>query len=276
MVNENANVTHEERQKILEAISKRKKPANTDFGVREKKHVSQEEYQQRMFDEIAKDRKDAAINKEARIARYVEIWNKSVGERFNKATTTNPQILDKSDRIKRGVGGHRTSVVLAGDLGIGKTWAAYGYLNDLVHQGLYNPAEIVHSTESTILGRIASAGFKRDDFFEELCKPMHKVFFIDDVGQAYYSDENKRHSVWFELINHIYANDLILVMTTNKKFLLNENGRFKTEALPNWIGDAAYDRVKNIVGNDGLIVPGEINRRPQVCDQRNKDSARQQ
>jgi len=264
-----SNVTHEERQQILEAIAKRRKPQVPDFGVRTKQVVSNEEYQRRMIVEMKRDAADAEVQRKARIQTYIKQWRKAVGERFGSATTDNPIILDKIQRIKAGTGGHRTSLVLAGDLGIGKTWSAYAYLNEMIKQGLYNPAEIVHDTEASVLGRIASGGFKRDELFEKLCDPMHKVFFIDDVGQAHYYDEARRQSVWFELINHIYANDLILVMTTNKKFKVNTQGRFSEQnSLMNWMGDAAFDRMRNIVGNDGLIVPGSVNQRPQVFKDR--------
>lgn len=265
------NVSHEERQAILEAMAKRRKNPTPDFGVRERKEVSQEEYQAKIIAEMKRDQRDANFKRKERIENYMKAWKKQVGERFGSATTDNPVILNKIERVKKGQKEHRTSLLLAGDLGIGKTYAAYAYLNALIKEGLYNPAEIVHNTEASILGRIASGGFKRDEMFVELTNPMHKVFFIDDVGQAYYSDETKRHSVWFELINHIYTNDLILIMTTNKKFTVDKEGRFtNSDNLKNWVGDAAFDRIRNIVGGDGLIIPGNINRRPQVLQERDR------
>lgn len=269
------NVTPAEKQQILDAIAKRRKqPRKLEGGTGQRLEISREEYQKRMLAEIAKDKRDAARLREERIKTYVTQWRKQVGERFRDADTEDPIILDKINRIKRGVGGHRTSVVLAGEIGIGKTWMAYAYLNKLIKEGLFNPAEIVHDTEASILGRIASGGFKRDEMFQELVHPMHKVFFIDDVGQAYYSDDVKRQSVWFELINHIYTNDLILVMTTNKKFQINEKGQFvNMNSLSHWLGEAAFDRVRNIVGSDGLIVPGNVNRRPDVFRARDLQAA---
>lgn len=263
------NVSHEERQAILDAMAKRRKPTMPNFGERVKKEVSQEAYQEALIAEMKRDQADAARKREERITNYMKSWKKQVGERFGSATTENPLILNKIERVKKGQGDHRTSLVLAGDIGIGKTYTAYAYLNALIKEGLYNPAEIVHNTEASVLGRIASGGFKRDEMFVQLTSPMHKVFFIDDVGQAYYSDETKRHSVWFELINHIYTNDLILILTTNKKFAVDARGHFSNaDSLKHWMGDAAFDRVRNIVGGDGLIVPGKVNRRPQVLQER--------
>lgn len=149
------------------------------------------------------------------------------------------------------------------------TWLAYAYLNKLVKQGIMSPANLVASTETAVLGRIAAGGFKRAEMYEELRNPLKKVYFIDDVGQAYFSSDSMRTEVWYELIDHIYANDLTLIITTNKMLGAHATHESpKGKLLSTWLGEAAYDRLKHIMGPEGLIKPSGRNKRPEVYRER--------
>lgn len=147
------------------------------------------------------------------------------------------------------------------------TWLAYAYLNKLVKEGIMSPANLVASTETAVLGRIAAGGFKRAEMYEDLRNPLKKVYFIDDVGQAFFSSDPVRKEVWYELIDHIYSNDLTLIITTNK-LLGTNNGHPKKDTLSDWLGDAAYDRLKHIMGPEGLITPSGRNKRPEIFHER--------
>lgn len=151
------------------------------------------------------------------------------------------------------------------------TWLGYAYINQAVQSGAVTPGQIVADTETAILGKISSSGFRRAELLEELFHPKYKIYFIDDVGQGYFSSEQSRKEVWYELLDHVYSHDLTLILTTNKEFV-HQNGKIVgSPALERWIGSAAYDRLRHIVGGDGLIIPGNVNKRPSVYENREEN-----
>lgn len=151
------------------------------------------------------------------------------------------------------------------------TWLAYAYINHAVQSGAVTPGQIIADTETAILGKISSSGFKRAELLEELFHPKYKIYFIDDVGQGYFSNEQSRREVWYELLDHVYSHDLTLIITTNKEFLTKNGKLTGSPSLENWIGTAAYDRLRHIVGSDGVIIPGNVNRRPGVYERREEN-----
>lgn len=258
------------QQAIMNRDSKKRyRPKPT---VREKIVISKDEYQNRLIKEMRRDEEDARLLRESRLSQNIANWRNVVGERFRDAQTDNPFILKRIQRLESG-NTHGASVVLSGDLGIGKTWLAYSYLNEMVKRGLYNHANIYASTETSSLATIAMSGFENSRLWEELKNPMHKVFFIDDVGQAHFTHETKRQEMWYSLIDHVYSHDLVLIMTTNKMFPV-ANGRISNgKQLEKWLGEAAYDRMKHIMGPEGLIVPSGPNKRPAVFRERENKKA---
>lgn len=261
-----AELTTEQKDILEKALANRQKRTFKSAADRKaaaaKKDVSGAEYQRRLLLEIQKDTHDAESRIQNRKDKNLALWRRQVGERFRDATTDSEYILERVELLRRNRT-HRTSLVLAGNLGVGKTWLGYSYLNMLIKEGIMSPANMVASTETSTLVRIATGGYKRSDMFEELKNPLHKVFFIDDVGQAHFTNDSARHEVWYELIDHVYSNDLTLILTTNKS-LQDSKGSISTGTLKRWLGEAAYDRMKYIMGPTGLIVPGEKNRRPEV------------
>lgn len=148
------------------------------------------------------------------------------------------------------------------------TWLAYAYINHAVKTGAVTPGQIIADTETAILGKISSSGFRRAELLEELFHPKYKIYFIDDVGQGYFSTEQSRKEVWYELLDHVYSHDLTLILTTNKDFIHRGGKIVGSPALEKWIGSAAYDRLRHIVGSDGLIIPGNVNKRPGAYEKR--------
>lgn len=148
------------------------------------------------------------------------------------------------------------------------TWLAHAYISQAIQSGAVTPGQIVADTETAILSKISSSGFRRVELLEELLHPRYKIYFIDDVGQGYFSNEQGRKEVWYELLDHVYAHDLTLIITTNKEFMMRGGKIAGSPALENWIGVAAYDRLRHIVGSDGVIIPGNVNRRPGVYEKR--------
>ena len=234
---------------------------------RVRNEVSAEEYHNRLVASLGQDSYLVSQEKEHRIDKALNEWKKRVGPRFADATTENPLIVERVNRLAQG-NGIKTSLVMSGDLGVGKTWASYAFINLAIAAGAVTPGQIIADTETAILGKISSSGFKRAELLEELFNPRYKIYFIDDVGQGYFSTEQGRREVWYELIDHVYSHDLTLIMTTNKEFKIVGGKISGSPALEQWIGGAAYDRLKHIVGSDGLIVPGNVNRRPGVAEKR--------
>jgi hypothetical protein len=208
-----------------------------------------------------------ASEKDKRISQSLKEWKRKVGPRFAGATTDHPAILDRVHRIETGRGTHQTSLVLHGNLGAGKTWSAYAYINLALKAGVVQPGQIIADTETAVLGKIATGGFLRNELREELLNPRYKMYFIDDVGQGYFGaaavSEQNRTEIWYELIDHVYSHDLTLIMTTNKT--VSEN------SLGSWLGIRSYDRLKAIVGPTGLIEPGKVNRRQSVALEREQE-----
>lgn len=151
------------------------------------------------------------------------------------------------------------------------TWLAYAYINHAVQKGAVTPGQIIADTETAILGKISSSGFRRAELLEELFHPKYKIYFIDDVGQGYFSTEQSRKEVWYELLDHVYSHDLTLILTTNKDFIHRGGKIVGSPALEKWIGSAAYDRLRHIVGSDGLIIPGNVNKRPGAYEKREEN-----
>lgn len=227
---------------------------------RQKENVSDVEYRARLYRSMKKDQHIVKETKEERIAKSLANWRDKVGPTFAGATTDDPKILDRVSRLQSARGKHKTSLVFHGDLGVGKSYSAYGYINLAISAGFVTAGGIVADTETSVLGRISSGGFRKAEMIEELINPRNKIYFIDDVGQGFFSTEQGRTEVWFELIDHIYTHQLTLLMTTNKQFT--------DRSLGSWMGMRAFDRLKTLIGPDGLVEPSKINRRSRVLEER--------
>lgn len=235
-------------------------------GVRpHKEFVDPDEYvarRDRMF------RRDLSLIKGVRndrIEKSSKEWQQKVGKTFANANVNTPQVYERVARIGDDYGRHKTSMLFHGTMGAGKSWHCYAYINMAIQLGKVTAGQIMMGTETDVLGKIAAGGYKRSDLLEELTNPRFQVYFIDDVGQGYFSREEGRTEVWYELIDHVYTHQLTLLLTTN--LTIDDRG------LGRWVGKRGFDRLKNIIGNDGVIEPGKFNRREGVAEQ-NEESYR--
>jgi DNA replication protein DnaC len=225
----------------------------------QKEFITPEEYVARRDRMLRRDMSLVKEAKKERIEKSVEEWQKRVGKTFAGATVENPKVHERVARIGDEYGSHKTSLLFHGTMGAGKSWHCYAYLNLAIQTGKVTAGQIQMGTETDILGKIAAGGFKRNDMLDELTNPRNQIYFIDDVGQGYFSREEARTEVWYELIDHVYTHQLTLLITTNLPITDNGLGR--------WVGKRAYDRLRNIVGPDGIIEPGKVNRREAVAQQ---------
>jgi len=249
-------ITAEERELLMSANRARsrilrKSSRNT------KEEVSPEEYAERLKNSLRKDATLLNTVREDTVEKSVKKWAEMVDKTFAEATTEMPQIVDRVNRHVRRQGLHKTSIVLYGDqLGRGKTWQAYAYLNSIVAKGVATPGQIFYGTEGSTMSAISNSGYERADRTNDLLRDSHRFFFIDDVGQGHYFKEQNRHDVWYALIDQVYTKQLTLVLTTNLAFNEKELGA--------WIGFRAFDRLKSLVGEDGSIRITGVNRREEV------------
>lgn len=253
----NSGLSPAEVQSLL-AVMKANKEARLKAGeVEATKKVDSSEYLRRIEAERAKDAYLLSTVRKKKAIDASKEWAEKVGPTFSHAETQTPQILERIERHRTKSGLHKTSILFYGDkYGRGKTWAAYSYINALVKEGIILPGQVFFGTESATVSRIANSGFNRSEEMLEMKRESHKIFFIDDVGQAYFFKKEHREEVWYELIDHIYTKRLTLILTTNLPF--TEHG------LGQWVGGRAWDRLRTLVGNDGAIQLQGVNKRDAI------------
>ncbi len=237
--------------------------------TRVKENIDDNEYARRLARQLQRDSVVVKKVKADRISHSLAEWRTKVGPTFAEATTDHPVILDRINRLVSGSGTHKTSLVLSGDMGVGKSWQAYSYLNLAIANGIATPGQIVADTETGVLGKITTAGYKKAEMLDELLNDRNKIWFIDDVGQGFFNDKQKQTEVWFELLDHIYTHQLTLLITTNLRVARNNFGN-QASPLENWIGPRAFDRLRALVGPDGFMEPSKINRRDAVMERQER------
>lgn len=263
-MNDNDSLSPEERNQLL-AAAQAKKSSRFAAAQKEnqKKNVSPEEYLRRLDAARKRDMSVLGAVRDEKTNKAVKEWAAKVGPTFANAETAYIQIAERLERMRTKQGLHKTSILFhGGEYGRGKTWAAYSYINRLVGQGTILPGQIFFGTESSTLSRVANSGFERSEEMKEMKRDSHKVFFIDDVGQGYFFKKEHREEVWYELIDHVYTKRLTLILTTNLSF--RENG---PNSLGNHLGGRAFDRLRTLVGDDGVLEIRGINRRDEIFHQ---------
>lgn len=281
---------------VEERQAKRQARLNKAAPKKVRKEYSHEEYQRRLIAENKRTQEMVKATTTQRVQASLDRWQEIVGPRFFGAgiIIEEEKIAERVRLFQSGESHFNSSVVLSGDLGVGKTWRAYGYAEKLIRENILQQPNIVVGTEISILGSIASSGFRKPDKMAELMDDRHKFFLIDEVGRTKFPNVEARHEIWYELINYIYMNDLTLVISTNmsttpftkpihqgeqegfatprgfkslaeakekKLARLESSNEILTNEIEEWLGKAAYDRLKHIVG-DGMIIPSGPNRRP--------------
>lgn len=272
-----AELNEKQRKMLEDAMNRRRASAQAAQAERPapkpRASVDPSEYVRKLNESIARDHAIAADLKKNRVDAALKEWDSIVGLRFANARIEEPGILKRVDsRVERIVAGgplHKNSMVLTGHLGVGKTWTGYAYARRLLEEGVLQPNEILHGTEIGLLTSLSLATFDRADKIQEFLKPQHKFYFIDEVGRATFKTSELRHEIWYAIINHAYENHIPVVLTTNKSTSATgvvdaKTNRQYTTEMEQWIGEAAYDRLKYMTGEDGVIVPGDVNKRAAV------------
>jgi DNA replication protein DnaC len=242
-------------QRKAEALKARANSGALTSSESVKSPVSRSTYLERLKEQVERDKKLVEETQRAKIAQYEEEWRNKIDIRWQDASLEQIHnedhkriINDRIDRHESRDGMNRTSLVISGMYGRGKTYLAYAYPYELIHRGIMLPSQIFFSTE-TALANISHAGFKKHEEFQKLLHPHYKFFLIDDVGRGSFKNEFERGEMWFSLIDHIYTRRLTLVLTTN---LVSR--RDAPNSLAAWLGEAAVERLRHMTGSDGNII----------------------
>lgn len=256
------NLTPEQRERLLEAIvAKRKRQEEAGLFDDRKKApmVGADEYQRRLRESMKRDEGIIKSTQEVTLQKRVAEWEAQVGPRFAKAKIEDERIKqlvdEKIERIRGGHLLHRNGLVLSGVVGGGKTWTAYAYARLLIELGFLHPSSVVHGTETGLLLPL-TLGFDKAEKTQEFLNQGKKFYLIDDTGLCTYKSPEQRHELWFQLVNHAYENHIPLVVTTSMSTVASRNEQ--KSQLELWIGEAAYDRLKNIAD---VIIPSDSNKR---------------
>lgn len=267
-------LTPKQQELLAETILRRqaaRESAKSAVTERSKKvPMSMEEYARRLNAQITDAGQISDDKRNARVNNELVLWHDRVGERFANAKVDdvrrNRVIQDRIDRIKEGKLLHRNSLLLVGNLGTGKTWMGHAYVESLIRNGLVQNSEICMGTEISLLAPVADAGFNQQEKMDQLLSPHHKIYFIDEVGRAYFRNTQARHHIWYALINHAYVHHIPIILTTNCstkpiETLDTQSNEQHGSELEAWIGDAALDRLRYMAGPDGVLIPSDTNQR---------------
>lgn len=232
------------------------------------RRIDQSRYRRLQAQELRETQLLVARKRVAGIEREAGKWSERVGSRWADAALSKlsdpgaiAAIEDRLGRFKHKDGMNRISLVFSGSNGGGKTYAAYAYVRELIDGGFIRNSQIFLGNESS-LSNIASAGFRRDEMRAELLHPRHRLYFIDEVGRGAFGSPVARGQVWDDLMDHVYSNQLCIVLTTN----LKTNTKNAPDAISSWITGAGIERLRHMVGIDGNVVMNGKNYRKELGD----------
>lgn len=238
---------------------------NPDAQRASKDH--QRQYAEEMRAQIEADNQRVAKLRESKAEANAKAWRESIEDRWRDAelaSITDPNhraaLESRMQRHRERRGLNRTSFLLGGPMGRGKTYFGYAYIYEMIRQGFILPSQVFADSEPS-LATISGLGFKKEERLQQLLSRRYSVYLIDDVGRGKFSSAFDRGELWYALMNHIYQNRLTLIMTTN----LPINKREK-DSISQWLGEAAVDRLRHIVGGEGVLAFQGANMRQQLGD----------
>lgn len=140
-------------------------------------------------------------------------WDKSLPGRWADAKLN---LIEKPviQRIKRALKDNsKGSYFLTGGSGVGKTFVAYAIVRRLIGMGIATPSVVKQISES-VLNSWSSRGFRGQELLNELLGSQYKVYVFDGAGSLDEKERAKVAPLWEQIIEHIYANDLIAIFTS--------------------------------------------------------------
>lgn len=167
-----------------------------------------------------------------------ERWLDSLPAKYREATTKHPQVLRRLQVAQQG-NLDVASLLVAGELGRGKTWIAAGYASDLIRSRIIPPGRALFTSEGTILTLLANSKFENQtDALARYASGKYRLIVIDDVGRGRWLSKHTRTALYHHLLDEQYKNNHLVVLTTN----------MQPANLEEWVGVAAYSRLKAMAG----------------------------
>ena len=201
--------------------------------------------ERRAYDEVQKEIREVQL----------ERWLNTLPEKFRSAHTDNPKVLDRLKLIEDGKMGV-ASLIAFGPPGVGKTWLGIAYANTVINAGYLKPSEVIFGSEADLLASAANAPYAEvGKAFHKLTSGNYKMIVIDDVGRAPWLREDMRPKVWSLVLDSLYADNRMVVITTN----------LTTEDLSTHIGAGAMDRLRSMTGYKLIVLKDE--KRKQITEE---------
>jgi hypothetical protein len=156
----------------------------------------------------------------------LEKWDESLPDRWREAKLSlieKPVIPKLIKALQENPSG---SFFLNGASGAGKTFVAYALVRRMIGHGVVSTSQIKMVSES-VLFNWASRGFQGQDQLGQLLNPNYKLYLFDGIGTLDEKESAKVASLWEQILDHIYTNDLIAIFTS-----ADELDRFITNLSP--------------------------------------------
>lgn len=168
----------------------------------------------------------------------LQAWRARLPEKFQDADTEHPRVQEALTRWKSGQPG-TAGLVILGDTGRGKTWAALGYANAAIKAGLVRPSTILYGTEAELLAAAANDTYGAvAGNLARLTSRLYRMVIIDDVGRGAWLRDDMRQKVFAQVADAAWRDNKVLVITTN----------LDNDALAAYVGEAAMDRMSSGAG----------------------------
>jgi DNA replication protein DnaC len=180
-----------------------------------------------------------------------EAWQRSIPEKFKNAETEHAQVKERLKRIAAGQNGVAGLVVL-GAPGYGKTFLSVAYANAAIKSGFFKPTEVLFGSESELLAGAANSSFGEvEKAIQRVISPKIKMLIIDDVGRGTWLNEAMRPKVFSLVLDKFWSENRVVVLTSN----------LAPNALGEYIGDGAMDRLRSLAGGASVVLDTESKRK---------------
>lgn len=143
----------------------------------------------------------------------LEKWDKALPDRWKDARFSKIQKPVVQKLIKALETDSQGSFFLTGESGAGKTFVAYALVRRMIGHGTISTSQVKMISES-VLYNWASRGFQGQDQLQQLFNPHYKLYIFDGIGTLDDREAEKVASLWEQILDHIFSNDLIAVFTS--------------------------------------------------------------
>lgn len=143
----------------------------------------------------------------------LEKWDKSLPDRWKdaKLNLIKKPVVEKI--LKALAEKSNGSFFLNGESGAGKTFVAYALIRRMIGHGIVSTSQVKMISESVLFNWV-SRGFAGQDQIVTLLNPKYRLYLFDGIGTLTDKEAEKVSSVWEQILDHIYSNDLSAIFTS--------------------------------------------------------------